>query len=53
MWDEKGLRAELEAAGFVRIRRCQCGDAANPAFNSVEHPERFEDALALECFRPE
>lgn len=49
MWDYKGLAHELERAGFLSIRRCQSGDAANPIFVNVEDPARFEWALAIEC----
>lgn len=48
-WDFKGLAHELEAAGFRHIRKCQCGDAANPAFAAVEDPNRFKWSLAIEC----
>jgi SAM-dependent methyltransferase len=49
MWDFKGLSNELTAAGFREIRRCQFGDSRDPAFQSVEHPKRFDWALAIEC----
>jgi Methyltransferase domain len=49
MWDYKGLAAELVAAGFRSVRRCQCGDSANPAFAALENPERFRWAVAIEC----
>lgn len=49
MWDEKGLVRELEDAGFVGIRRCQYGDCDDPKFREVENPERFIDAVAMEC----
>jgi SAM-dependent methyltransferase len=49
MWDYKGLAAELEAAGFRNIRRCQFGDSCDPAFEAVEIRPRYEWALAIEC----
>ena len=49
MWDYKALAAELEAAGFRNIRRCQFGDSTNPVFQTIENPGRFEWALAIEC----
>jgi hypothetical protein len=49
MWDEKGMIAELQQAGFTGIRRCQAGDSATKAFLAVENPERFVAGLAIEC----
>lgn len=49
MWDYKGLTHELATAGFREMRRCKHGDSSNNAFASVENPERFEWALAIEC----
>lgn len=49
MWDYKGMESELRAAGFRGVRRCQLGDAANPAFHALENPARFECSLAVEC----
>jgi predicted SAM-dependent methyltransferase len=49
MWDYKALAAELEAAGFRNIRRCQFGDSRDPAFQTVEVRARFDWALAIEC----
>lgn len=49
MWDEKGMIAELQQAGFTGIRRCQAGDSANKSFLAVENPERFVAGLAIEC----
>jgi predicted SAM-dependent methyltransferase len=49
MWDYKALAAELEAARFRDIRRCELGDSSNVAFRTVENPGRFEWALAIEC----
>lgn len=52
MWDRAALARELSAAGFVDLRPCRCGDAADPRFRAVEDPDRFEDAVALEARRP-
>jgi len=52
MWDYKGMAAELEQAGFVRIRRAACKDAEDPRFLEVEDPGRWENCLGVECFRP-
>jgi hypothetical protein len=49
MWDEKGLVAELQQAGFSSIRRCQAGDSSNKSFLAVENPDRFLGGLAIEC----
>ena len=51
MWDEKSLTGTLEEHGFVRVRRCAFGDAADPKFREVEEAERFHNCLALECSR--
>ena len=48
MWDEKSLRNELMNIGFKEIRRSSLGDSIDPAFNEVEKPDRFKDAVALE-----
>lgn len=50
-WDYKGIASELQAAGFNNIRRCQFGDATNPAFSAVENSSRFEWSLAIECVK--
>lgn len=52
MWDFKSLKRELSTAGFDEIRRCAPGDSADPNFKHVENPERFIDAVAIECRRP-
>ena len=51
-WDFSSLAHELRAAGFGAVRRCEIGDAADPAFADVEDPGRFAEALAVECARP-
>ena len=52
MWDYKGMAAELEQAGFNRIRRAACKDAEDPRFLDVEDPGRWENCLGVECYRP-
>ncbi|MBT9444345.1 MAG: methyltransferase domain-containing protein [Hyphomonadaceae bacterium] len=56
MWDEPSMQAALTAVGFADVRRCAIGDAANPAFGSVERHGRFFDhdlddlpECAMEC----
>lgn len=51
-WDFASLAHELRAAGFGDVRRCEIGDAADPAFADVEDPTRFANALAVEGVRP-
>lgn len=58
MWDEYSMTAELQHAGFVNIRKCRFGDAADPMFAKVENRERFFDETlklaecALEAQKP-
>ena len=52
MWDFKGLQAELQAAGFVAVRRAFYGDSQQPLFSAVEEEDRWRDALGFECMRP-
>jgi hypothetical protein len=51
MWDYKGMAAELEQAGFARIRRASCKDAEDLRFLDVEDPGRWENCLGVECYR--
>lgn len=51
MWDEQGLTSELRSAGFVGVRRAQIGDAADPAFEQIERPDRWRNCLGLEAIR--
>jgi hypothetical protein len=51
MYDEKTLTFELERVGFMKIRRCVFGDAQIPEFSEVEDRGRFENCLAIECFK--
>ncbi len=52
MWDERSLAARLRQHGFVNIRRAVCGDSEDPTFAAVENPDRFVDAVAMQCARP-
>jgi predicted SAM-dependent methyltransferase len=51
MWDELSLSRELQRTGFVKIRRCEFGDAADAMFAKVESRNRFveEDTNIVEC----
>jgi SAM-dependent methyltransferase len=53
MWDQVSLTAALARTGFVRIRRCEFGDAEDSMFRLVERRDRFYDGdlreLALEA----
>jgi predicted SAM-dependent methyltransferase len=53
LWDYKGAKAELEAAGFIGVRRAHFGDSAHAAFNEIEDITRWEKQLGLECRKPE
>ena len=52
MWDERSLAARLREHGFVNIRRAVYGDSEDQRFAKVENPDRFIDALAMQCARP-
>ncbi len=52
LWDYPSISSHLESAGFVEIRRARLGDAEERAFKDVERPERWENALGVECRRP-
>lgn len=49
MWDYKSLEHELHSIGFKGIRRAFYGDCKYPEFMEVENPERFKDAVCVEC----
>lgn len=51
MWDYKSLEMELRNAGFGSIRRAQFGDSADAKFQTIENPERWQNALSIECTR--
>jgi SAM-dependent methyltransferase len=52
MWDERSMAARLRDHGFVDIRRACYGDSGDTRFAEVENPDRFVDALAMQCARP-
>jgi hypothetical protein len=58
MWDEPSVAEALRKTGFVEIRRCCLGDAADPSFSAVERADRFADEttgdieIAMECKKP-
>jgi len=52
LWDEKGLTAELTAAGFLDIRRATIGDSTELRFADVEDQGRWGHAtLGMECHK--
>lgn len=52
MWDYPSLFKKLEEAGFERIRRCKYNDSKDRMFTYVEDEGRFNNCLAIECFKP-
>jgi len=58
MWDEPSMFSALATVGFAAIRRCEFGDAKDPAFLAVENRSRFLDEetgiteLAVEAIKP-
>jgi ubiquinone/menaquinone biosynthesis C-methylase UbiE len=52
MWDFKSLALELQAAGFVEIRRAAFCDSPDPKFATVEAQDRWDDCLGVECRKP-
>jgi hypothetical protein len=52
MWDFKSISKELEAAGFVEIRRAYFNDSEDPRFKEVEERGRWENQLGVECRTP-
>lgn len=52
MWDYNSIKSELEAAGFVDVRRASIGDSEDRMFKAVEEPDRWENCLGVECRRP-
>lgn len=49
MWDSKSLSEELAKVGFTQIRICKFNDSEDKMFNECEDPDRFENAVAIEC----
>ena len=51
LWDHRATVAELEKAGFVKVRNCAFGDSPIAAFGLVEAEDRFKDAVAIEALK--
>ena len=51
MWDERSMTVELKQAGFVDIRRAQCGDSGDKRFADVEDADRWVKCLGMQCRR--
>jgi predicted SAM-dependent methyltransferase len=51
MWDYVSMESELRAAGFRDIRPATIGDSEDPRFGALESPDRWENALGVECRR--
>lgn len=49
MWDYRAMKSELEAAGFVGVRRAEFGDSPHEAFTLVESEDRWNNCLGIEC----
>lgn len=49
MWDKHSLTEELKKVGFKQIRQCQYNDSEDEMFKYVENPDRFVNAVAIEC----
>lgn len=49
MWDYKSITKELDAAGFVQIRRAKFGDSLDTKFCEVEDLGRWSNCLGIEC----
>jgi len=49
MWDYPALARELVEAGFKNPRPVKFNDAADPMFHAAERPDRWRDALGIEC----
>lgn len=55
VWDLAALTAELEAAGFVSVRRCEVGVSDDPALRALESRTEPSDRvlqLVVEAIRP-
>mgnify|MGYP002360937649 CR=1 FL=1 len=51
MWDHSSLTQELQNAGFINVRRALFNDSKDEKFKLVEDKDRFDSAVALECFK--
>lgn len=49
LWDYKGLKKELEAAGFTAVRRAEFGDSGIAEFAAVESADRWKNSLGFQC----
>jgi hypothetical protein len=49
MWDYRAMKSELEAAGFVGVRRAELGDSPHEAFTLVVNEDRWTNCLGIEC----
>ncbi|WP_396932397.1 class I SAM-dependent methyltransferase [Mycolicibacterium sp.] len=49
MWDYASIQPELEAAGFIGVRRASFGDSSDQMFQKVEERDRWENCLGVEC----
>jgi hypothetical protein len=49
MWDYKSLKVEIEAAGFVNIRKAVFNDSKDSRFLEVEDNTRWHNQLGIEC----
>lgn len=53
MWDYKSIKVELEAVGFVDVRRAFMGDGNDPMFNEVENALLWgEKCFGVHCYLP-
>lgn len=51
MWDHDSLAELLRREGFTDVRRAVVGDSAISDFDDVEQPERWKEAVGLQCHR--
>jgi hypothetical protein len=51
MWDYPALAQELSLAGFKNMRRAYFNDSQDDMFKLVEEASRFDNALAIECYK--
>lgn len=49
MWDERSMARKLRECGFKSIRRATLGDCEDQKFREVEHADRFDGCLAMQC----
>ncbi len=51
LWDYKSIKIELEAIGFINIRRAMFNDSQYGYFKDVEELDRWENCLGVECVK--